>query len=244
LLVGILLAPSEASLSQPHYEEITLDGLVNRANAIVVARRAEPFVKTVTIRVPDARRGGKAIAGGKVREVTVGVQAHCFHVIEVLYARAHRWQPPWNLSTKATSLITVLDANAERMALHYRLHARGVLESPVLERYGPPGRGHVPAEEPSILFLGQPGRGEGLFALLVQGAFEPLSARPKVEEALRKLAEMRRANGLAEPPAVRGLTAPWANQGAGDPAGAAGPDAALGSTAPSDKPAPPSTRDR
>ncbi len=160
-IAGIVALCSAALASRVHYEQITLEQLVQRSPTIVVAHVGEPATQTSQIAVgtPDQ----KAPPFQRVQ--------HRYVVDEVLRGAA---------ILKGRTIL-VDEANfSEQLELHKRYYLEGTSKSPIYDRYAP----RRPARGPrSILFL----RGnDDALAFSADGAIEDTSLTGAVKKAMRR----------------------------------------------------------
>ena len=160
-IVGVVALGSAALANRVHYDQITLEQLVQRSPTIVVAHVGEPPTQTTQLAIgkPDQ----KAPPFQRVQQRYV--------VDEVLRGAA----------TLKGRTILVDEANfSEQLELHKRYYLEGTSKSPIYDRYAP----RRPARGPrSILFL----RGnDDALAFSADGAIEDTSLTGAVKKAMRR----------------------------------------------------------
>lgn len=176
VLLGVLLLPRGAHLSQIHYQIISLKELMERSEFVLVVKLAKPSQRQIQVPIGKDRRNQEAPA-------FVRVQTRC----EVLRALA----PAGTTGAELVGKTLEIDgANwQETLAMHKIYYLEGIGESPIYDRYEPADRAGAQTQEPEpkdapfIVFLRREGKSG--FAFAAEGAVERLKNRAAIEELLR-----------------------------------------------------------
>lgn len=192
-LLAMCLVPKEALVTQIHYQEVSLEDVVNRSGYIFVAKRATPFVTTELISILP--KGSDFIgkndppyysppyhdpAPGE-RQEAKNYQPftrvlYAFEIAEVLF--------PEKADIQVGERISVMQAyNAQKLDLHKMYNLEGKRKSPLYQRYAASVNlmdEDVP--ESLILFVSQPG---GRFEFAFEDAYETHENKARVLKLIK-----------------------------------------------------------
>lgn len=177
LMLGLLLSPREAHLSQVHYESISLAQLIERSEMVLIVKMAKPGQRQIQIPIGKDKKGQEAPA-------FVRVQTRC-EVQRALTAAG---------AELVGKTIEIDGANwQDTLSMHKVYYLEGMGISPIYERYHPAERPDPQALEeeskgaPFIVFLRREVyEKKAGFAFVVEGAVERLKNRAAIEEHLRR----------------------------------------------------------
>jgi hypothetical protein len=178
LLLGLLLPPREAHLSQVHYQPVSLKQVIERSDLVLIVKMAKPSQRQIPIPIGKDNKNQEAPA-------FVRVQTRC-EVQRALTAAG---------AELVGKTIEIDGANwQDTLAMHKIYYLEGIGESPIYERYQPAdpadaqAREAEPKDAPFIVFLRREAQdGKTGFAFVVEGAVERLKNRAAIEELLRRL---------------------------------------------------------
>jgi hypothetical protein len=170
-VLGLLamLLPKEGHVTQVHYEEIELKELVEIANGIVIVEKTEKFQtqKEVPI-VPKEKTDIKKYP--PFVEMT-----YHFKVLEVLYS---------DKTLPDSGILDVSPANQDiEFNVHQMYYVENIGESPIYESYNTPVKFNE--TDKMILFVNT--RDFKKFIFTVEGSYEVLSNREKIEAMIKKI---------------------------------------------------------
>lgn len=175
-MLGLLLLPREAHLSQVHYRTISLEQLVERSEIVLIVKTAKPDQRQIQVPIGKDKKNQEAPAF--VRVLT-------------------RCEVQRTLSPAGAELVgkTIEIDGAHwqgTLAMHRAYYLEGMGISPIYERYEPADRADAQAQAaekdaPFIVFLRREVYdGKNGLAFVVEGAVERLKNRAAIEELLRR----------------------------------------------------------
>lgn len=176
VLLGLLLPPREAHLSQVHYQTLSLKQVIERSELVLIVKLAKPNQRQIQVPIGKDQKGQDAPA-------FVRVLTRC-EVQRALTAAG---------AELVGKTIEIDGANwQDTLAMHKIYYLEGIGESPIFDRYEPADQKAQPAPQaaepkdaPFIVFLRRESyEGKSGLAFAVEGATERVKNRAAIEELL------------------------------------------------------------